>query len=101
MEDIKLMYALTKALATTMANETKKEIKNPELATFIKDLEDLSTRAEKIIAKSKSTFNYKEFKGFIATCSVLAMGLDEVFHDYIHQDLEKLTKPNGGKKHGK
>jgi len=29
------------------------------------------------------------------------MGLDEVFHDYIHQDLEKLTKPNGGKKHGK
>jgi len=101
MKDINLMYAFAKSLANTMANEEKKEIKNPELATFVKDLESLKIRAEKIIAKSKNTYNQKEFKAFIATCSVFAMGLDEVFHDYIHQDLEKLTKPNGGKKHGK
>lgn len=96
MKDINLMYAFAKSLANTMANEEKKEIKNPELATFIKDLESLRTRAEKIIAKSKNTYNQKEFKGFIATCSVFAMGLDEMFHDYICQDLTKE-----GKKYGK
>lgn len=101
MEDINLMYALTKALANTMANEGKKEIKNPELATFIKDLEDLKTRAGKIIAKSKNTYNRNEFKNFIAICAVLSMDLDVVFNDYIHQDLTKLKKQKEGKKHGK
>lgn len=101
MKDINLMYALAKTLANTMVNETKKEIKNPELATFVKDLEDLKTRAEKIIAKSKNTYNHKEFKNFIAICAVLSMDLDVVFNDYIHQDLTNLKKPKEGKKHGK
>lgn len=101
MKDINLMYAFAKSLATTMANESKKDIKNPELMAFVKDLESLSQRAEKIIAKSKNTYNQKEFKDFVATCAVFSLNLENVFNDYIHQDLTNSKKPKEGKKHGK
>ncbi len=94
-----LMLDLLRTITQRLAKESKKAVKSPELLSFMHTLERLKIKGQKIIAKGEKSFNKHEFQAFIGACAVYTTELDEIFHNYMNEDLKKeFTKE--GNKHG-